>query len=228
MRAPLVSIFLAVAAAMPVGSVAAQSVVPGFGHDERPPSGTPLQLPPGVEIAGPLQGADDDGNCPKPHTNTAGSGLWVRACLPVRNLTGGPVTIIFPPGLTIVSASETFQNGLLVERAVVTVPAREIGGPGRLRDKEADDDVVYVPLHMYCINPAKDPSDPSASFTLGPVVAHPGMGQIYRLLEGRNIADDRDPVEAVQEAVYDIIRDGAVSEFTEESLQKYVVERDAG
>lgn len=228
MRYLLPSIVLAAMTTASVGSAAAQSVVPGFGRDERPPSGAPLQLPAGVEIAGPLRGADDDGNCPRPYTNTVGSGLWVRACLPLRNLTGAPVTITFPPGLTIVSASETFQNGLLVERAVVTVPPREVGGPGRLRDKEEEDDIVYVPLHMYCINSAKDPSDPSASFTLGPVVAHAGMSQIYQLLEGRNIADDRYPVEAVQEAIYDIIRDGAVSEFTEESLQKHVVERDSG
>lgn len=230
MRYLLPTVLLAAVAVAPAWSVAAQSVVPGFGYDERPPSGEPLQLPPGVEIAGPLQGADDDGNCPRPYTNTVGSGLWVRACLPLKNLTGGPVTIAFPPGLTIVSASETFQNGLLVERAVVTVPPRGVGGPGRLRDKEEEDEdgVVYVPLHMYCINSARDPSDPSATFTLGPVAAHPGMSQIYQLLEGRNIADDRDPVEAVQEAVYDIVRDGAVSEFTEESLQKYVVGRGAG
>lgn len=200
----------------------AQTATPGFGNDEQPPVGTPLQLPPGVEIAGPLRGADDDGNCPRPRTATAGSGLLVRACLPVRNRTGGPVTVTFPPGLTIVSASETFQNGVLVERSVVTIPPVETGGPGRLRDKE-DDDVVYVPLHLYCINPAKDPSDATARFTLGPVVAHRGMGAIHALLEGRDIANDRDPVEAVQEAIFDIVRDGRISEDSQEMLETYVI-----
>lgn len=228
MRPLLSSIVLAATLAAPAGPAAAQSAIPGFGYDERPPSGAPLSLPPGLEIAGPLQGADDDGNCPKPSTNTVGSGLWVRACLPVKNLTGAPVVFIFPPGLTIVSASETFQNGLLVERTLVTVPPREIGAPGRLRDKKEDDDVVYIPVHMYCINPAKAPSDATASFTLGPVVAHPGLERIYQILEGRNIANDRDPVEAVQSAVYDIVREGVISEDTEEDLRTYVIEREGG
>ncbi|KQY89838.1 hypothetical protein [Brevundimonas sp. Root1423] len=224
---PLLVLFILAFAAAYSGDAFAQAVVPGFGADERPPSGAPFQLPAGIEVAGPLQGADDDGNCPGAQTEAAGSGLWVRACLPLRNMTGGPVTVIFPPGLTIVSASETFQNGLLVERAVVTVPPTEIGGPGRLRDKDEEDDVVQVPLHMYCINPAKDPSDSTASFALGPVVNHPGMGAVYRLLEGKNIANDRDPVEAVQTAVYDIVRDGEISADTQDALKEYVIKRDA-
>lgn len=204
---------------------AAQTVVPGFGSDERAPTGAPFSLPPGLEIAGPLQGANDDGDCPKPSTATAGSGLWVRACLPVRNRTGGPVTVTLPPGLTIVSASETFQNGVLVERSVVTVPPTINSGPGRLRDKE-EEDVVYIPLHMYCINPAKDPSDSTASFRLGPVSAHPGMAEIYDLVEGRDIAGDRDPVEAVQMAIDDIVNDGAISEDSRQFIQDYVLSRE--
>lgn len=229
MRPLLVLFIVALAAASHAGDAFAQVVVPGFGADERPPSGAPFQLPAGLEIAGPLRGANDDGDCPGPQTKAAGSGLWVRACLPVRNRTGGPVTVIFPPGLALVSASETFQNGLLVERSVVTVPPTQTGGPGRLRDKdEEEDDVVHIPLHLYCINQAKEPSDATASFALGPVVSHPGMGAIYRLLEGRDIANDRDPVEAVQDAVYDIIRDGEISETSREFLQEYVVDRAPG
>jgi hypothetical protein len=39
----------------------AQSALPGFGSDERSPAGAPFSLPAGLEIAGPLVGADDDG-----------------------------------------------------------------------------------------------------------------------------------------------------------------------
>lgn len=213
-----------IAAQCSPAAASAQTAVAGFGSDDRPPSGSPLQLPAGLQIAGPLMGANDDGDCPKPSAQPVGSGLDVRACLPVRNMTGGPVTVIFPPGLTLVSQSETFQNGVLVEREVITVPP-VLPGPGRLRDEEEDDDVFYIPLHMYCINPAKDPSDATATFALGPVTTHPGMGAIYSLLEDRDISNDRDPVEAVQRAVHDIARTGEISEDSREALQEYVIDR---
>lgn len=209
-------------------SAVAQTLTPGFGSDDRSPVGAPWSLPPGLEFAGPVRGADDDGLCPTPRTATSGSGMHVRVCLPVKNRTRGPVTVIFPPGLTVVSASETFQNGVLVERSVVTVPATANNGPGRLPDKAAEEAVVYVPLHLYCMNPSKRPADATASFTLGPVTAHAGLSPIYDLLEQRNIAGDQDAVEAVQEAINDIVGEGRISETSQEYLQAYVIDRDGG
>ncbi|MCX8475325.1 MAG: hypothetical protein MT490_05950 [Sphingomonas sp.] len=181
---------------------------PGFGKDPRRPQGTPFALPAGVELAGPLLGADDDGNCPKPQTARAGSGLWVRACMPVRNRTGAPVTIIFPPGLVIVTTSEGFQNGLLVERQVVVIPPTVTGG-GRLLDKDGKPtDIVHVPLHLYCLNQGKDPSVPGARYVLGPVTQHSGLSDLYAFMADKDYKGDGQRVEAIQEVVWEVIKRG--------------------
>lgn len=214
-----ISAIVATAACLLGSSAMAQSAdLAGFGADERTPAGAPFILPAGLEIAGPLVGADDDGNCPAPSTEDVGSGLWVRACMPVRNRTGGPVSVIFPPGLVIVAASEGFQNGLLVERTVLTVPPTS-GGPGRLRDKEAHDDVVYVPLHFYCINSAREGSTPSANYRLGPVTSPGALGDVFRLLEDKDIRGDGERVEVVQEAIYDTIKHGNLPPESREALE---------
>lgn len=179
---------------------------PGFGKDERRPAGPPFALPPGLEIAGPIVGADDDGNCPGPQTKDVGSGLWVRACLPVRNRTGGGVTVVFPPGLVIVSASEGFQNGLLVESTLLVVPPYTVSG-NKLRDKK-DSDIIYIPLHTYCINQAKDPSTPSARFELGPVTSHAGFSELYAFMADKDFRDDGTRVEVLQEVIYDMTKTG--------------------
>lgn len=193
----------------------AQTSHPGFGDDERAPTGASFTLPPGLEIAGPIVGANDDGDCPKPQTNPVGSGLWVRVCVPVKNRTGGPVSIIFPPGLVIVAASEGFQNGLLVERTVLTVPPI-MPGPGRLRDKE-EKDVVYVPLHLYCMNSNKEYSIQGTPYTMGPVSQHPVMSEVYRLVEGKDVRG-RDRVEIMQQVVWDAIKAGAVTPQIREDI----------
>lgn len=195
----------------------AQTAHPGFGDDERAPTGAPFTLPPGLEIAGPIVGADDDGNCPQPSTDAVGSGLWVRVCVPVKNRTGGPVSVIFPPGLVIVAASEGFQNGLLVERTVLTVPPI-MPGPGRLRDKE-EKDVVYVPLHLYCMNKDREYSTPGTPYAMGPVSRHPVMSEIYRLMEDKDVRDDGTRVEVVQEAIWDALKAGAVTPEIREALE---------
>lgn len=203
------ALMLAAVALIPLDA-RAQTSHPGFGDDERAPTGAPFTLPPGLEIAGPIVGADDDGNCPRPSTDAVGSGLWVRVCVPVKNRTGGPVIVTFPPGLVIVAASETYQHGVLVERTVVTVPPI-MPGPGRLKDKE-DEDIIYIPVHAYCLNEGKGGSTPGTPYSLGPVSQHPAMSELYRLMEGKDVRNNGDRVEIVQLAIWDTIREGAVTQ----------------
>jgi hypothetical protein len=190
---------------------------PGFGKDRRQPKGTPLSLPAGVQVSGAIVGADDDGNCSKPQTQDVGSGLYVRGCLKLTNTSGGPVQVTFPPGLVIVSASEGYQNGLLVERVVITVPPTS-GGPGGL-DGGAEPETVNVPLHFYCINKASDPSDPSARYELGPITDHPQMRELYTLLQGKDVYDDGTKVEVVQEAIYSITDGSGLTADDREALR---------
>lgn len=180
--------------------------VPGFGSNHSPPQGAPFALPAGLEIAGPIMGADDDGNCPRPQTARVGSGLWVRACIPVRNRTGGGVSVIFPAGLILTSASEGFQNGLLVEKQLIVVPPYTVSG-NKLRDGK-ESDIVYIPVHTYCINAARDPSTPRARFQLGPVARHGVLAELFAFMADKDFRDDGTKVEALQEVLYDIIKGG--------------------
>lgn len=198
----LLALGFAVSAA---GGASAQQL-PGFGSDTRPPQGTPFVLPAGLEIAGPIVGADDDGNCPKPYTRDVGSGLDVRVCVPIRNRTGGGVTVIFPPGLVLVSASEGFQNGLLVEKEVLVVPPYTVSG-NKLRDKE-DTDIVYVPVHTYCLNKNREPTIPGKRYSLGPVSSHAGLSELYAFMADKSFKQDGQRVEALQEVVWEIVKDG--------------------
>lgn len=203
------------AAAMIAAPAAAQGLnEPGFGASEQTPRGQAFVLPAGLELAGPIVGADDDGNCPRPSSEPVGTGLLVRVCVPVRNKTEGGVEVVFPAGLVIVSASEGFQNGLLVERELIVIPPYT-RGPGTLRDEGR---VIYIPLHLYCINEPRDPSIPGAVYTLGPVTRPGGLGDIQTLIQDKAIKDDGLAVEVVQEALYDLIADGHVNEYSREAL----------
>lgn len=204
------------------GVAAAQTVAhshPGFGKDERRPQGAPFVLPPGVRVAGPIMGADDDGNCPRPRTKTAGSGLWVRVCVPLKNMNGGPVIVTFPPGLVVVSASEGFQHGLLVEREVITVPPTEPGGGGRPRDKD-EQAVIYVPVHLYCLNNGRSESNSRQRYEMGPVTQHAGLSDLYRWMEGHDFKNDRDRVEVLQEVVWEVIAKGKLTAEHREDLRR--------
>ncbi|WP_342250826.1 hypothetical protein [Sphingomonas sp. OTU376] len=187
----------------------AQTATPGFGTDKRAPKGTPFTLPAGIELAGPLFPADDDGNCPRARTATVGSGLMVRRCVPVRNRTGAPVTVIFPAGLVIVSASEGFQNGLLVEQQVLRIPPTTNGGPGRLLDEKGKPtDIVNIPLHVYCLNKDREIPEGGGQYAFGPVSQHAGLAELYAFTADKDFKGDGQRVEVLQEVVWEVIRTG--------------------
>lgn len=187
----------------------AQGATPGFGTDRRAPQGTPFTLPAGVEIAGPLFPADDDGNCPRPRSATVGSGLMVRRCVPVRNRTGGPVTVIFPAGLVIVSASEGFQHGLLVERQVLVIPPTTTAGPGRLRDEKGKPtDILNIPIHVYCLNKNRNIPEGGGQYAIGPVSHHAGLSELYAFIADKDFKGDGQRVEMLQEVVWAVIETG--------------------
>lgn len=177
-------------------------VRPGLGDDPGEPEGSPFTLPPGVTVSGTVFGANDvTSDCGNGAPGN-GSGVYVQVCVPVRNSTGGPVEVVFPPGLIVVSAAEGFQNGLLVERVVVTVPATP-PGPGGPPDGGTDPDAHVVPLFTYCLNESQNPNDTGTPYKLGPVTSDAALKDLLRLLEGKRI-DTEDDVDVVQDAIYSI------------------------
>ncbi|AEI68122.1 hypothetical protein [Corallococcus macrosporus] len=182
---------------------------PGLGDDEGEPEGTPFTLPEGLSYAGTTVGADDiTGECQNPGTESSGSGTYVRVCVPLRNDTGAPVEVVFPPGLIVVSTSEgRGQNGLLIERTIITVPPTPPGPGGRddagTPDGGVEENAFIVPLNMYCLNEALDPSNPYITYRVGNVTSDEALQELLRLLEGK-VIDSLDDVGVVQHALYSI------------------------
>jgi len=182
---------------------------PGLGEDEGEPEGTPFTLPAGVSYAGTLRGADEvTGECENAGTEPQGSGALVQVCVPLRNDTGASVEVEFPPGLIVVATSEGLgQNGLLIERTVITVPPTPPGPGGRddagTADGGVEEDAFIVPLYMYCLNEARDPSNQYMTYEVGPVTTDDALQELLRLLEGKRI-DSSEDVRVVQNALYSI------------------------
>lgn len=204
----------------PAGAVKAaaqttQNIVrPGLGEDPGAPEVTAFTLPEGVRLAGTIRGADEvSGLCENTDAEGHGSGVYVRICVPLENLTGGPVQIEFPAGLVVVSTSEgRAQNGLLIERTVLTLPPTVRGGAGcrrpeegrRNRQDKADDPCAHiVPLYLYCLNEERDPSNPYITYAIAGMTTDRALQETLRLLDGRKVSDI-EHVSAVQNALYSI------------------------
>ncbi|AKQ65332.1 putative lipoprotein [Myxococcus hansupus] len=182
---------------------------PGLGEDDGEPVGTPFNLPTGISYAGTLRGASEfTGECENAGTESQGSGAYVRVCVPLRNDTGGPVEVTFPPGIVVVSTSEgRNQNGLLIERSIITVPPTPPGPGGRddagTPDGGVEENAFIVPLYMYCLNEERDPSNPYITYEVGPITSDAALQELLRLLDGKRI-DTPEKVSVVQDALYSI------------------------
>ncbi|MCP3098569.1 hypothetical protein LZ198_06735 [Myxococcus sp. K15C18031901] len=179
---------------------------PGFGEDPGTIIGTAFTFPSGVELAGPIYGADEvTGECDN-GVSPLGTGQAVRICVPLRNLSGAPVLVTFPPGLTMIHVGDSrIQNGMLIGRIRVNVPPTG-GGPGGIdagTDGGVDPNAFVVPLHLYCLNEQRGPSELNAPYALGPVSTDEDIQELLRLLEGK-VIDDQDAIDVVQHALYSI------------------------
>jgi hypothetical protein len=157
--------------------------IPGMGSDTRAPEGTLFTLPPGVSLVGSITGQDDgptDADC-----LYDGQGTNVKVKMVLQNDSiGAPATIEFPPGLVITSAAEGFQNGLLIERLVVTLPPRQPG---------AESPKCKVTLMLSCLNAKEKPSTDSVEYHFGPVTSSPLIKDFISKLSRKEILYSKFP-----------------------------------
>jgi hypothetical protein len=133
--------------------------IPGLGNTRGEPTGTSFKLPDGVEIAGRIMGGYDPANYQSVGKRDAirktvqtraedgdiigvdtivGSGmLHVQIFIPLKNTTSQDISVTFPAGLILKSVTGACQNGLLLKKTTVNVPAKGLCG---------------VLLIMYCGN----------------------------------------------------------------------------
>jgi hypothetical protein len=182
---------------------------PGIGKNEGTPLGEPFVLPAGIQLAGPIVGAKQTSEggklvskCPD-GTEFSEPTTFVQACVPVC----GAGSVDFPPGLIIVTASEGFQNGLLVERRLVTVPPTQCDALDTSQDPYEDEEkaqkVHWITLSAYCVNEDLSFSSPEASYSFGPVTSDPGLVKVLELVGNRRAATE-DDMSAIQGAIFSV------------------------
>lgn len=213
-----IRILLAILLAGLSGTVFAQGARPGIGPNPGTPIGRPLVLPEGVKIAGPivapefkkLASGERVYECPDgsrlPEQKT-----FVQGCMPACNWAPGTAHMALPPGLIIVSSSEFFQKGLLIERIVIRVPGMNCNGntngqPNENKELErkrnlAPKGAVWIPIPAYCINHDKDPTNATALYMVGPITTDAKLVALLKQIGNRRARDTREK-EALQAAVY--------------------------
>lgn len=134
--------------------------IPGMGNHAGEPTGTPFVLPRGVSLKGTIKGNEDPAASNNCTIDGSGESVMVKFTLQRDSIGNSPLTVIFPPGLIIVSASESHQHGLLVEKVVVRLPPK---------NQSSDNVLCNVSMLLQCLNKEKSPSDAFASYHFGPV-----------------------------------------------------------
>lgn len=196
-------------------AVRAQGARPGIGPNGGTPVGARFVLPAGLKVMSVLgaregkEGSEWVARCPD-GTRFSGPSRDVEVCVSVCNYSGMAIDAIFPPGLVIVTASEGFQNGLLVERKVVRVPPKNCESGGTVPNKDpkeekkrrtAPNGAVWIPLSAYCMNLKLNPSEDFAIYGLGPVTSDAKLLPILKLVQNRKVSTKED-VKAIQSAIY--------------------------
>jgi hypothetical protein len=153
--------------------------IPGFGEAPGEPTGEKLVLPKNITITSIV---GDETGIGRDECVVDGAGPFVMVSVIIENdsVGPGPTTVTFPPGLVIVTALEGFQNGLLIERVLVTVPPKVEGGGG-------DSGKCNVKLMLYCLNSARKHSDSTAKYKIGPVTDSPLIKDFLQRLSGKKL-----------------------------------------
>jgi hypothetical protein len=153
--------------------------IPGMGDTPGTPQGEPFKLPAGITLKGEIVGNDDFMSGQDCVVDGQGYAVTVKMKLHRDSAGTGPIEVVFPAGLVIVSASEGFQSGLLVERVVVTIPPVPPGSGG------SD---CQVTLMLFCLNANLKASKPSAKYRLGVVTNSEQIKNFIQKVSGKKIS----------------------------------------
>lgn len=144
-------------------------------------------------------------------TGYFGSGYgFVDLLIPLKNTTAGPVTVTFPAALILRSVSGDCQNGVLIKKATVDVPA----GTG-----------YTVCLSFYCGNASKGSAGSGDDYVWGVVSDAAPLLDLCERVKGKKINieefdpadfDDlyiyRDQIDRLQDIVWNITDDEGLTE----------------
>ncbi len=149
---------------------------PGLYKSTAAPVGMPFSLPEGLELEEPIHGysSEDPFKCDDKYRDRSyGHGDLVQLCLILQNTTSKPITLTLPPGLMFISQSTKTQNGILVQKIAIEVPAGER---------------FFAPVLMYCANGPRQPSATEDNYHLGPIIQYADFQELFRALADRDIS----------------------------------------
>lgn len=179
----LPSLFLLVACLFaPLGALASDPTLVGFGDSEAEPVGDRWELPPGVTV-GPIRGhtlffAEE---CSTDPEEVRGSGDLVMLCVPLTYVPppgrpgvppGLPIKVTIPAGLIFIADNISTQNGIVIKKFIVEIR------PG---------ETVYIPVGLKCVNVSRSGSSPSDTYRVGPITRNPGFQRFFALLENKRL-----------------------------------------
>lgn len=172
--------------------------IPGMGGDPRPLQGEQFRLPPGVSLVGNITGQEEGPTGVECVYDGQGGLVSVQMTLR-RDSIGGPMTVEFPEGLIIISTSEFFQKGLLIEKVLVELPPKDPG---------ASSPTCQVTLLLSCLNEWKHRSNNTATYQFGPVTSSAIIRDFIQLLSDKKIRySDYDPADAEWPLIDEIIQE---------------------
>jgi hypothetical protein len=184
--------------------------IAGLGETEGEPTGTPFRFPDGIEPADKIAGGYSAYNYRSAgisdkqtalrhlqslRTGTVqtkadgetvlldtvvGSGYFVEIFMPLRNTTSRSITVTFPAGLIAKSVSGRCQNGVLLKKVAIEVPAGRIYG---------------VLLLMYCGNAHLDPSYSSEEYVFTVVSNSSLITDLCNRLKNRRMNNEEYPLD---------------------------------
>ncbi|GGG81139.1 hypothetical protein GCM10007415_12140 [Parapedobacter pyrenivorans] len=174
--------------------------LPGLGEQSGTPQGTAFKLPDGVTVDGTITGD----YCDEAEIRI-GSGHYVTVCVGLRNDNDEEKKVIFPGGLILVSETDEYQHGVVVEETMVVIPPKK---------------TIRFIFHTYCGNNSRSSASSLAVYTFGPVTNSKLLGRLIDDLKGKKIAavdywdedgvsDDYYAIESTVQALVWQITDGS-------------------
>ena len=152
--------------------------IPGLGDVIGDIPGYQFTLPNGIELIGEITGAITSNNYWNQsssgqiiHYYGSGSG-YVDLLLILRNVRSNPVTVTFPMATVFISKTGSTQNGVLIQKVTITIPANSDYNLG---------------LVLFCGNRHKGSAGSGSVYELGTVCNASSLIDLCKLLQNKMI-----------------------------------------
>ena len=152
--------------------------IPGLGSAIGDVPGSQFNFPNGIELVGDITGSISSSNYWSQSTSGQtihyyGSGYgYVDLLLKLRNVRSSSITITIPMATVFVSKNGSTQNGVLIQKVTITIPANSDYNLG---------------LVLYCGNQHKGSAGSGSVYVLGTVCNASSLIELCKLLQNKMI-----------------------------------------